>query len=145
MAPEQARGPVYTTCASDVWSVGIIAIQMLTGAIPYKLDLDGALASSRLMYQLASDPHFSPTWNSASMSPLAANFVEQCLVRDPQNRATVDALLLHPFLVSSHRSPSTARRSTSFRPPTNFSDLVSPRSSWAAEPSVLRTSANPGP
>lgn len=98
MAPEQAKGPKTTVSQSDLWSVGIMTIVLLTGQGPYNMAA-ADMNEMRLMYLLAFDDSFRPGIPD-SLPEAAAEFVVQCLQRDPARRGTAESLLLHPFLVS---------------------------------------------
>jgi len=96
MAPEQSLG--NTCSSSDVWSVGILTYQLLTGQMPYseeKLKMNPLI----FMYQLGKDETFTPTLGEALSSPVARAFCENILKRDPAQRPTAEDLLNHPFLL----------------------------------------------
>ena len=93
MAPEQCIGKVCK--ASDVWSVGVLTYQLLTGKLPY----------SRMVLRM--DPYemvkaFSTVSPELTLPlpPTARTFCEAILQRDPTKRPTADELLHHPFLLS---------------------------------------------
>jgi tetratricopeptide (TPR) repeat protein/predicted Ser/Thr protein kinase len=80
MSPEQARG-IPADERSDIFSLGIIAYQMLTGVVPYKADT--ALASMLLRTQ--GPP--KPPMQLAPGIPQALNdIVLKTLATDPANR-----------------------------------------------------------
>lgn len=76
-SPEQAAGLPATT-ASDVYSLGIIAYQCLTGSLPFAAD--GPVAAS--VEHITEPPRPMP---ADLPSPVAA-FVETMLVKDPELR-----------------------------------------------------------
>lgn len=89
MAPEVIKREAYSFGA-DIWSLGITAIEMAYGKPPYtEFDLNGVLRS------ILHDP--SPSLDSG-FSPEFRDFVDLCLSKDPQKRATAEELLKHPFL-----------------------------------------------
>jgi p21-activated kinase 1 len=91
MAPEVIQGFEYGQ-EVDVWSLGILCIELAEGAPPYMSDPPGRalyLIVLRGVPGLAKKEHWSAEFN---------DFVDQCLLRDPTQRPTVARLLAHPFL-----------------------------------------------
>eukprot|EP00760_Papus_ankaliazontas_P035895 PhM_4_TR8071/c0_g1_i1/m.49579/K17533/MAP3K19, YSK4; mitogen-activated protein kinase kinase kinase 19 len=96
MSPEACRG--QTNKASDVWAIGVIAVQLLTGDMPF--DLRRYTSVQSFIARMAAAPPV-PLLMPPRLStiPLAEAFVNSCLECDPERRPTVDALLLHEFLL----------------------------------------------
>jgi serine/threonine protein kinase len=86
MAPEQARGLNHTVAASDLWSIGIMAIELLTGILPYTLE-NHQFAADKLMHDLAYDSEFKPNIPAGLDGP-ALDFITKCLHKDPTRRGT---------------------------------------------------------
>eukprot|EP01025_Chloroclados_australasicus_P009061 TRINITY_DN1345_c1_g1_i1.p1 TRINITY_DN1345_c1_g1~~TRINITY_DN1345_c1_g1_i1.p1 ORF type:complete len:612 (+),score=74.41 TRINITY_DN1345_c1_g1_i1:1003-2838(+) len=97
MAPEVLSSKVYP--ASDIWSAGVMAFQLLTGHLPFN--------DKRNPHR----PSVSQVWKSILMdkidfnrsfwqgiSPEAKDFVKMLLNRDPAKRPTAKEALQHPFL-----------------------------------------------
>ena len=97
MAPEQCMGNVCK--ASDVWGVGILTYQLLTGAMPFSEQVLANFNPYMFMYRLGREETFVPTLGEALKSPVAREFCESILKRDPARRPTADDLLSHPFLL----------------------------------------------
>ena len=92
MAPEVIE-MVGVTAASDIWSVGCLAVELLTGAPPY-YDLQPMSA----LYRIVQDDRPPlPQGLSGSM----ADFLSKCFQKDPGSRPTAAKLLKHPWLESS--------------------------------------------
>jgi serine/threonine protein kinase len=97
MAPEvleRCYGP-----AADIWSAGVVVFLMLAGRLPF----DGATDRQIIKAVLDSEPDFEhPAWDGISAA--AKDCVARMLVKDPQQRASVQQLLAHPWLAGRMRS-----------------------------------------
>ena len=90
MAPEVIQDIGYD-CVADIWSLGITALEMAEGKVPYI-----EIHPMRAMFMIPSKPppSFSEPdkWSSDFI-----DFVSRCLVKNPNNRATASELLNHEF------------------------------------------------
>ena len=79
MAPEQLRGePV--TAAADIYALGLVLLQMLTGSLPWTAaDRHGLLQERRRSPQVRMPP-------VAGVPAAIVSLCEQCLSNDPQQR-----------------------------------------------------------
>ncbi|KAM9341169.1 serine/threonine-protein kinase PAK 6 [Symphorus nematophorus] len=94
MAPEVISKSPYGT-EVDVWSMGIMVVEMVDGEPPYFSETPVA-AMKRLRDELA------PTVRNVSqISPVLKDFLDRMLTRDPLERASATDLLEHPFLLQS--------------------------------------------
>lgn len=98
MAPERIdtlREQGYTSVC-DVWSVGVMAVEMLTGRFPYK--------RTSMIFQVLAQVVQGPTpiemetFPAANFSPECVNFLTCCLQKVPVKRKTEQELMKHPFL-----------------------------------------------
>lgn len=92
MAPEVLERKPYGIGA-DIWSLGVVFYQMLTGRYPYK----GANTSDLVRNIKNKTKDFS----NMRISPLAKNFIQGCLTYDPSARMKWMEIYNHPLLNKS--------------------------------------------
>lgn len=71
--------------AGDIWSLGVVLFCMLTGRFPFS----GSNALERILRGNYVCPSF--------LSPAARDLIQRMLVVDPEQRATIDQVLQHPW------------------------------------------------
>ncbi|WFD08581.1 mitogen-activated protein kinase kinase [Malassezia vespertilionis] len=120
MSPERIQGDQYSI-KSDVWSLGVTMVELAHGCFPFATDTDEAAVQSsdaadsykcqkgqpmsilellqHIVYeqppQLSVDMHFPEAM---------ADFVNQCLCKDPTLRPTPMQLMNHDYVRQSKRS-----------------------------------------
>uniref|UniRef100_A0A8C5E0Z8 non-specific serine/threonine protein kinase n=1 Tax=Gouania willdenowi TaxID=441366 RepID=A0A8C5E0Z8_GOUWI len=101
MAPEVIQEIGYN-CVADVWSLGITALEMAEGKPPY-----ADIHPMRAIFMIPTNP--PPTFRNPELwSEAFIDFISQCLVKNPENRATATQLLQHPFIKAA--KPSSVLR-----------------------------------
>ncbi|KNA23213.1 hypothetical protein SOVF_026890 [Spinacia oleracea] len=91
MAPEVVRGESQG-CESDIWSLGCTVLEMFTGVPAWK---DCGVAHTLFQIGYSDDlPEYPP-----HLPELAKDFLNKCLIRNPEQRWSCDQLLQHPFLL----------------------------------------------
>ncbi|KAG6842136.1 hypothetical protein C0991_001629 [Blastosporella zonata] len=99
MAPERIKGESQNnlgtyTVSSDVWSLGLSMIEIGIGQYPFPPETY-ANVFAQLTAIVHGDP---PDLPEDRYSKEARNWVAQCLAKKPEDRATYQELLDHPFL-----------------------------------------------
>eukprot|EP01132_Coremiostelium_polycephalum_P002651 gene2651-3291_t len=91
MAPELILKAPYNAKA-DVWSLGITLIELAEGRPPSR--------GLKSMAQLVEIPNMPPPKlsNPKDWSASFNDFISKCLIKDPEQRASVSELLSHPFV-----------------------------------------------
>ena len=100
MAPELAQGSRYAQPAADMFSLGVIAFEVLTGSIPFERPpvLDLPPRAQNIVPLLSRCP---------SLSPTLAKLFERCLSFDPAKRPSASdaASLLAEVPASTQSAP----------------------------------------
>ncbi|XP_025412808.1 serine/threonine-protein kinase 3 [Sipha flava] len=91
MAPEVIQEIGYD-CVADMWSLGITALEMAEGKPPY-----GDIHPMRAIFMIPTKP--PPSFREPDKwTPEFIDFVSQCLVKNPEERATATKMLEHEFI-----------------------------------------------
>jgi serine/threonine-protein kinase 24/25/MST4 len=94
MSPELIKKNEYTI-KSDIWALGITAIEMAEGEPPY-YNINPLSAPLIVQDKPAHSLTVPSRW-----SPEFKSFVEICLQKDPKYRPNTNELLAHPFILGS--------------------------------------------
>ena len=98
MPPETASAdgaPYPCPAAVDIWAVGILAFELLTGITPFDSNVE-----ARTMFAIAYDNPFADEPRRARIKPgsHAEDFIRLALAKDPLQRPSAAQLLHHPFV-----------------------------------------------
>ena len=93
VAPEILEGCEETTTSVDLWSIGVMTFQLLTGRVPFK-----GKTEYLTMQEVLKGKYTYPS--SPSISQNAKDFIDKLLVRSPEKRLgykDLRAIRSHPF------------------------------------------------
>mmetsp|Transcript_5183 Transcript_5183/g.4320 ORF Transcript_5183/g.4320 Transcript_5183/m.4320 type:complete len:114 (+) Transcript_5183:482-823(+) len=91
MSPERAAGEDYTYSA-DIWSLGVVAFELLTGINPFSASRGFIVLYDSLCHQPA--PHL----DKSKFPKHVCSFVEGALTRNPLQRPTATDLISHDWI-----------------------------------------------
>ena len=93
MSPERITGNNYSY-PSDVWSLGIVVYELATGKYPFDCKDDFLLQITKIV----EGPE--PELDNKIFSQELCDFIKKTLKKEPNERATINDLLKHPWIVN---------------------------------------------
>ncbi|EFC38137.1 predicted protein [Naegleria gruberi] len=95
--------------ASDIWALGIIVLESVTGKFPFRDEQDEAIGVFWELLNTIKTKEPPSISTNMGYSKDVCDFIALCLQKDPKQRATVSDLLEHPF-ISKHctHTPTSA-------------------------------------
>ncbi len=127
LAPEQARGDRNVHPSADVWALGVILYEGLSGRSPFRRS--GALAT---LLAVTMDPVLPLGDLAPGVAPAIADVVHRCLERTPEARYAGGGELAH--------APPAARRA----PTSSLPRASSPSRAASSRRSIALVLARPG-
>jgi serine/threonine protein kinase len=96
IAPEVLRGEETLSPTMDVWSLGVMAFEFLTGTPPFNAESPDKIFENILAMRVPWE--LVPIGEGENcMSHVAADFIKKVLVADPKARPTLDQIKKHEF------------------------------------------------
>jgi serine/threonine protein kinase len=105
MSPEQLRQSKDVDARADIWSMGVLLYELLTGSRPFKAPVLSALSVS-----IAADVPPPPSSVNAAVPPAFEHAIMRCLSKDPHGRFASAA-----ELAAELRGPAPPQRAGRFR------------------------------
>ncbi len=110
-APEQADGgPARVDMRSDVYSLGVILYQMLTGKFPYSV----VGPMHEVVQRIVSDPPLSPRRLRPEIDDDLATILHTCLAKDRERRYQTAGELARDVQRYLHGEPLEAKRNSAW-------------------------------
>ena len=122
MAPEQAMGQGDIDQRADIYALGILAYEMLTGRTPFSAETAQGILAAHVMEAPKDVREFRP-----GVSEPLAQAIMKCLAKNPADRwQSADELLAHLDLIAA--TPSGGMTPTHTRPVPSVGGSVKQRS-----------------
>jgi hypothetical protein len=100
IAPEVLKGQPYSAMC-DIWSLGCLVIEMLTGKVPWKSFENPVAAMYNIMTSDSTPIEFIPEEIRGDLSDSCIDFLTRSLDRNMETRWTAKRLLKHPWIRST--------------------------------------------
>lgn len=116
VAPEQIRGGFAESHASDIWSLGVTLVECLEAKYPFPtrccFEVISSIANGpapRLGDGVSLDGVRASGVGASAFSTEARDFVAQCCVKNPTERAGLELLGQHPWLTATADADAEVR------------------------------------
>jgi serine/threonine protein kinase len=113
MSPEQARGLKSVDYRSDLWAVGVLIYECLTGTVPFTAPALGPLIAKVLQGAIVPPTQLAPDNVPAAVD----GFMLKALCREPDGRFQSARTLSESFMVAAQAFDSLNRERTGSSPP----------------------------
>jgi eukaryotic-like serine/threonine-protein kinase len=139
LSPEQAQGHAVTV-ASDLYSIGVILYELLTGVVPFDGDTAVAIAFKQVSAQPAAPSEVNP-----AIPPALDRIVLRALAKDPAARYANAEELIAALRSERERLPATAATAIFANPSPPQTDVAGSRGAPAVVPAGLALSTGVRP
>ncbi|MEZ4540981.1 MAG: serine/threonine-protein kinase [Chloroflexota bacterium] len=105
MAPEQVRGLIYTSERSDVYSLGVVLYEMMTGRVPFQ-----GQSQANVLHAIVHSPPPRPRQINSRITPEVERVILRALHKDPQRRYASAGELAAAFQQAAFPGQAPPRR-----------------------------------
>jgi len=116
MSPEQIANPSGVDARTDIWSLGVVMYELLTGVLPFR-----GPGTAQICAAVLTEPVPPISQHRRDVPPALEFIVLRCLEKDRERRFP-DALQLSAALAALDSADGGATRFTSIRPPVSVHD-----------------------
>ncbi len=92
MAPEQARGIKSVDHRIDIYAMGVILYEIMTGTRPY-----GGASSKEILFKIIADPFLAPRRINPAISEAMEKVIIKAMAKDPHGRFSSAAQMRDAF------------------------------------------------
>jgi len=105
MSPEQANSSVEIDGRADIFTLGILFFELLSGNYPFKGDYEVAL-----LYSIVNEPAIPLSEYIESIPEAIQNIIDMCLQKNPEHRYQTVGEMLDDLLTYEHTFSVTKRK-----------------------------------
>jgi len=110
MSPEQITAPSEVDARTDIWSLGVVMFELLTGVLPFR-----GTGTARICAAVLTDPTPSISEYRSDVPPALEFIIRRCLEKDRDLRFP-DVAQLSAALAALDSTPAPGSRFASVRP-----------------------------
>lgn len=128
MSPEQITSPSEVDARTDIWSLGVVMFELLTGVLPFR-----GPSTARICAAVLTDPTPSISDYRSDVPPALEFIVRRCLEKDRERRFA-DVSELSAALAALESTPNPRSRFASARPQVSNAEIDEEESAPTSRP-----------